>query len=200
MIGEKDHDGGELCSPPFAVPNECARSSTGHRGHMLFPCQIVLRGAIFYDTPLACRDLVRLEHEPTNPHDPDAVVARTVAGVIGYLPTAVARRVIAEYGPGAVLRAEVEQLKEAPRLVHLRVLGPVTRAPRHLAAPVPIAYTPAPSASVKSPAPLEIGEVATTTSGRTVGRIVAVDGALATVERDGTVRTYPLAHLRAVST
>lgn len=100
---------------------------------MKFPCEVALRGAVFYEAAahVTVGDKVVVRHEDDNPHDPNAFAARFQGEVIGHLPAPIAQRLCAEHGTTVAVTATVAFFRPEPRFVRL-VLDTPTPLPTSL--------------------------------------------------------------------
>lgn len=112
---------------------------------------------------------VTVAHDPSNPHDPGAVAVTAAGQLVGYLPAAVAHKVLAVFGDRCRFAGTVQSLSGRETIgVEVRVLGP-------------------------EPVPSGVGAHVRSRSGRILGRFVRCDAERTVVSGDAGELAYPSA-------
>lgn len=174
---------------------------------MRFPCEVTLRGALFYEPPRP-GELAVVRHEPDNDHDPDACVVEVDGRPVGYLPAPLAARVVREHGPGTALSGAVSFVRDDGRLVRVLVHGPAGTAAAPTTSTSSAAAPAAPTATAAAPPPAagpatavpgapaaapQVGTKVRSASGRPLGVVVEVGDGDLVVDDGGARRRYPAA-------
>lgn len=158
---------------------------------MPLPFKVRVRGVSFrQDAVVSCHpgDPVTIAHDVTNPHDPNAVAVAVHGTHIGYLPAALAGRMVATCGQGLTGAGTVTEVGGQDTVGVEIEVSSVLAASEPAVVDAPDAASPGP-ASEEAPPVLVLAR-----SGRTLGTFLRGDDTRVVVRNsDGLEVSYPAA-------